>query len=66
VETYTAEWSNPRRLTQSGVNKDTLKPGDRVVLTGSPGRNPAERKLHLKGIRRPADGWSYGAARGTR
>ncbi len=67
VETYTAEWSNPRRLTQSGVNKDTLKPGDLVVLTGSPGRNPAERKLHLKGIRRPADGWAYGTARrGTR
>ena len=68
LETYTAEWSNPRRLTDAGVNKDTLKPGDLVVLIGSPGRNPADRKLHLKGIRRPADGWVYGTAarRGTR
>ena len=69
METYTAEWSNPRRLTDSGVTKDTLKPGDLVVLTGSPGRNPADRKLHLKGIRRPADGWAYGTEarrRGTR
>ena len=60
VETYTAEWGNPRRLGENGITKDTLRPGDLVVMSGSPGRNPAERKLHLKGIRRPADGWAYG------
>ena len=68
VETYTAEWGNPRRLGESGITKDTLKPGDLVVVTGSPGRNAGERKLHLKGISRPADGWAYGTSRrrGTR
>jgi hypothetical protein len=60
IETYTAEWSNPRRLGENGITKDTLRPGDLVVVIGSPGRNPAERKLHLKGIRRTADGWAYG------
>jgi hypothetical protein len=66
--TYTAEWSNPRRLGEAGITRDTLRPGDVVVVTGSPGRNPAERKVHLKGIRRPVDGWAYGTARrrGTR
>ena len=63
IETYTAEWGNPRRLNSSGVNKDTLRPGDLVVVVGSPGRNPGDRKVHLKGIRRPADGWSYGNTR---
>ena len=43
--------------------KDTLKPGDRVIVTGSPGRNAAERKIHLKRIERPADGWSWGGRR---
>ena len=62
IDTYTAEWANPRRLTSAGITQDTLKPGDRVVVTGSPGRNRSERKLHLKGIRRPADGWAYGTA----
>jgi hypothetical protein len=62
METYTAEWGNPRRLSQNGITKDTLKPGDFVVITGSPGRTPSERKVHLKGIRRPADGWSFGTA----
>jgi hypothetical protein len=63
VETYTAEWANPRRLTEAGITKDTLKPGDLVIVIGSPGRVAAERKVHLKGIRRPADGWAYGSAR---
>ena len=56
---YAAEWANPNRLGQQGVTKDTLRPGDRVVVTGSPGRNAGEYKLHLKGIQRPADGWRW-------
>ena len=64
TETYAAEWGNPRRLGSQGITKDTLKPGDMVVVTGSPGRTPSEYKMHLKGIHRPADGWSWGGGRG--
>jgi Family of unknown function (DUF6152) len=56
---YSAEWANPNRLTQQGITRDTLKPGDRVVVVGSPGRKGSEYKLHLKGIERPADGWQW-------
>ena len=63
TETYAAEWGNPRRLGSQGITKDTLKPGDMVVVTGSPGRTPSEYKMHLKGIHRPADGWSWGGGR---
>ena len=63
METYAAEWGNPRRLGNQGVTKDTLKPGDVVVVTGSPGRTASEYKMHLKRIRRPADGWSWGGGR---
>lgn len=56
---YAAEWGNPNRLRRQGITRETLKPGDAVVVTGSPGRNATEYKLHLKGIRRPADGWSW-------
>ena len=59
-QTYTAEWSSPRRLASAGVKKETVKPGDVVVVTGSPGRVAAENKLHLKGIHRPADRWQWG------
>jgi len=56
---YSAEWANPNRLGQQGITKDTLQPGDRVVVVGSPGRTAGEYKLHLKGIERPADGWKW-------
>jgi hypothetical protein len=41
VQRVSAEWSNPGRLKQQGIDKDTLKPGDRLVVTGSPSRNPS-------------------------
>lgn len=63
---YAAEWGNPSRLARDGVMRDTLKPGDRVVITGSPGRKSSEYKVHLKRIERPADGWSWRGGRGRR
>src|SRR5262245_39284402 len=63
---YAAEWANPSRLTRDDITKDTLKIGDFVVITGSPGRNPEEYKLHLKRIQRPADGWNWPGARNRR
>jgi hypothetical protein len=63
---YSAEWANPNRLGRQGITKDTLRPGDRLVVIGSPGRNPSEYKLHLKGIERPADGWTWRGGRNRR
>jgi hypothetical protein len=59
VQRYSAEWSNPARLKRDGLTPESIQPGDRVIITGSPGRNPAERKIHLKSIQRPADGWLW-------
>ena len=63
MQKYSAEWSNTNRLKQQGITKDTIKPGDFVVITGSPGRKPEEYRLHLKGIQRPSDGWRWGNGR---
>ena len=57
---YEAEWGNPSRLKRQGITTSTLRPGDMVVVTGSPGRNASENKVHLKGIRRMSDGWTWG------
>lgn len=59
TQRFSAEWGNPTRLGQRGVTKETLKPGDRVIITGSPGRNASEHRIHLKSIVRPADGWKW-------
>jgi hypothetical protein len=63
MQTYSAEWANPRRLGSQGVTERSLQPGERVIVTGSPGRVPEEYKIHLKGLRRPADGWTWGNGR---
>jgi hypothetical protein len=63
TQTFAAEWSNPRRLSSQGITASTLKPGDIVIVTGSPGRTASEYKVHLKGIRRPADGWNWAGGR---
>ena len=62
--TYGAEWAGAGRLGRQGITADTIKAGDRVRIDGSPGRNDAEHRIHLKAIERPADGWSW--ARGRR
>jgi hypothetical protein len=66
IRRFSAEWANPRRLTGDGVTRDKLKAGDRVIITGSPGRTPSEFKIHLKSIRRPVDGWEWGMRRNRR
>src|SRR5687768_6144948 len=50
VQRYSAEWSNPQRLGRDAIDKDTLRKGDRVIITGSPGRVASELKIHLKQI----------------
>ena len=60
---YGAEWANPRRLEQQGIMGTTIKVGDHVVIGGSPSRNVTDYAVHLKSIHRPADGWSWPAAR---
>ena len=62
---YAAEWASPARLTRQRIGKDALKPGDRVIVTGSPSREPSTYKLHLKTVERPADGWRW-IGRGNR
>jgi len=60
TKTYAAEWGNPRRLDQSGVQKTTLRVGDVITVWGAPGRTAEENRLHLKRIERPSDGWRWG------
>ena len=64
TQRFSAEWANPQRLMRDGITRDSIKAGDRVVVTGSPGRTASERKMHLKRIERPADGWVWSGMRG--
>ena len=57
---YVVEWGSPSQLGGQGVTRDTLKPGDYVIISGNPGRNPDDHRVRLLQFRRPKDGWSWG------
>ena len=57
---YVVEWGSPAQLGGQGVTRDTLKPGDYLVISGNPGRDPADKRVRLLQFKRPKDGWSWG------
>ena len=59
MQRWAVEWGAGLQLTQMGVERDTLKAGDKVVITGNPGRNPADHRLRMRAIERPKDGWKW-------
>jgi hypothetical protein len=57
---YVVEWGSPTQLSGTGVTRNTLKPGDHVIISGNPGRDPANHRVRLLTLRRPKDGLSWG------
>lgn len=58
VERWRLEMDNLRELVQAGFSRETLKPGDRVVVAGSAARTQA-RSLYIRRLDRPSDGFWY-------
>jgi hypothetical protein len=56
---WSIEWGAAGQLAQQGVNGQSLKVGDHVVVAGSPGRNANDHRLRLRSIERPVDGFKY-------
>lgn len=60
---YAVEWAGTAQLRNTGVENDTLRYGDTVVITGNPGRNPRDRRIRMRTVSRP-DGFSWGTREG--
>ena len=60
MQRWAVEWGGGGQLGSQGVTRETIKPGDHVIITGSPGRNPADHRIRMKTIFRPKDGWKWG------
>jgi hypothetical protein len=60
MQRWAVEWGGGGQLNSQGVTRDTLKPGDHVIVMGSPGRNPVDHRIRMKTIIRPKDGWKWG------
>lgn len=59
VVRWTIEWVGSGQLGQSGINGQTLKAGDRVIVTGNVGRFDPHQ-LRMISIQRPSDGFRWG------
>ena len=57
-ESWRLEMDNRFELADVGMTDSTLKPGDRVVVTGSLGRTEP-RTMYIRQLDRPADGFRY-------
>jgi len=53
------ELDNLSELVEVGMTKDTLKSGDRVVVSGSPSRSKPPQGLYVRRLDRPTDGFRY-------
>ena len=60
IQRWSLEWRSAGALSQQGINRDTLKLGDDVVLTASPSRTPADHRAVLKTLHRKSDGLGWG------
>jgi uncharacterized protein DUF6152 len=60
MQTWAVEWGAGGQLGRQGVTRETLKPGDHVIVVGNPGRNPEDHRLRMVNITRPSDGWKWG------
>jgi Family of unknown function (DUF6152) len=61
---WRAEMDNRFELEDIGVTADTFRPGDVVIVSGSPGRSQPNI-LYLRRLDRPADGLRYQQVGGT-
>jgi hypothetical protein len=52
---WAVEWGAPAQMT--GVSRDTFKHGDKVIITGHPGRDG--NRLRMMSIERPSDGFKW-------
>jgi Family of unknown function (DUF6152) len=60
MQRWTIEWGGAGVLEGQGITRDTLKPGDVVVITGSPGRDVTEHRMRMASLRRTSDGFGWG------
>jgi hypothetical protein len=56
---FVAEWSQVRSLSDEGITKDTLRPGDRIIVRGRPNKVRQMSLTELAEVKRPADGWTW-------
>ena len=61
---WAVEWSGTGQVGGQGITRETLRVGDQIVIVGRPSRVPGEFRLLMVSLKRPLDGFSWGARSG--
>ena len=59
TQLWLIEGAAPTQLAEGGVTKNSLRPGDHVIVTGTPGRVAEDHRMLLEKIERPSDGFKW-------
>jgi hypothetical protein len=64
MQRWAVEWSGTAQLANSGVQRDSLKVGDAIVVSARPSRVPGEYRVLMLRLVRPSDGFAWGSRGG--
>ena len=59
ITSWSAEWVGAAQLKDEGVTESTFKAGDQVTLVGATARDTTTRKILLRELARPSDGFRW-------
>jgi len=66
MQRWAIEWSGTTQLSAANINSQTLKVNDDVIITARPSRVPNEFRALMVTLKRPSDGFAWGAREGER
>jgi hypothetical protein len=59
IQLWVIEGAAPTQFSEKGVTRNSLRPGDHVIITGQPGRLTGDHRMLLQKVERPSDGWKW-------
>ena len=59
MQLWLIEGAAPTQLAEGGVTKNSLRPGDHLIVTGMPGRVAEDHRMLLEKLERPSDGFKW-------
>ena len=64
MQRWSIEWAGTAQLDNQGIKRESLRVGDAVVIVGRPSRVTGEFRALMVSLRRPSDGFVWGARAG--
>jgi len=66
MQRWAVEWSGTTQLGAAGITHESLRVGDEIVILGRPSRVPGEYRALMVTLKRPLDGFAWGAREGEK